>query len=183
MNKTRLLIICCVLLALPSFAQNSPACSLAGTWYGGSDYKYISTITPITGETFAITSDPVFDNASFGYKAWTSWSGKIIRTIARRYVTQVIGMFTTSSELPPPVNSYEMDGARAWVEFIDCDNLQFSYDFFGAYFDLNKVPFVDPPDLNYLPPGGIVETYHRMPVTCPACSLPAAPTRQLRPRR
>ena len=124
MNR-KLLIICCLLLVLPGFAQNSPACSLAGTWYGGSDYKYISTITPITGQTFAITSDPVFDNASFGYKAWTPWSGEIIRTTARRYVTQVVGMFTTSSELPPPANSYELDGARAWVEFIDCDHLQF----------------------------------------------------------
>jgi len=128
MNR-KLLIICCLLLVLPGFAQNSPACSLAGTWYGGSDYKYISTITPITGQTFAITSDPVFDNASFGYKAWTPWSGEIIRTTARRYVTQVVGMFTTSSELPPPANSYELDGARAWVEFIDCDHLQFSTTF------------------------------------------------------
>ena len=112
MNKRSLLIICCVLLVMPAFAQNSPACSLAGTWYGGGDYKYISTITPITGLTFAITSDPVFDNASFGYKAWTPWSGQIIRATARRYVTQVIGMFTNSSELPPPANSYELDGAR-----------------------------------------------------------------------
>ena len=182
MNKARLLIIACALLVLPSFAQNSPTCSLAGTWYGGSDYKYISTITPTTGQTFAITSDPVFDNASFGYKGWTSWSGQIIRTRAGRYVTQVIGMFTTSSELPPPANSYELDGARAWVQFIDCDHLQFSYDFFGAYFDLNKVPFVDPPDLNYLPPGGIVETYHRMHITCPACNLVAAPATHLRHR-
>jgi len=182
MNR-KLLIICCLLLVLPGFAQNSPACSLAGTWYGGSDYKYISTITPITGQTFAITSDPVFDNASFGYKAWTPWSGEIIRTTARRYVTQVVGMFTTSSELPPPANSYELDGARAWVEFIDCDHLQFSYDFFGAYLDLNKVPFIDPPDLNYLPPGGIIETYQRILTTCSACSLAAAPSSQLRPRR
>jgi hypothetical protein len=186
MNKTTLLIISCALLVIPSLAQNLQGpnnCSLAGTWYGGSDYKYISTITPVTGQTFAITSDPVFDNASFGYKAWTSWSGELVKITARRYVAQVIGMFTTSAELPPPVNSYELDGARAWVEFIDCDHLQFSYDFFSAYFDLSKIPFVDPPDLNYLPPGGIVETYQRMPTTCPACSLPAAPTRQLRPRR
>ena len=182
MNR-KLLIICCLLLVLPSFAQDSPSCSLAGIWYGGSDYKYISTITPISGQRFAITSDPVFDNASFGYKAWTPWSGEIIRTTARRYVAQVIGMFTNSSELPPPANSYELDGARAWVEFTDCDHLQFSYDFFGAYFDLSKVPFVDPPDLNYLPPGGIVETYQRMPSICPACSLAAAPSSQLRPRR
>ena len=175
MNRTMLLIICCAALLVPSSAQISSTCSIAGTWYGGSDYKYISTITPINGQTFTITSDPVFDNASFGYKAWTPWSGVIIRTTANRYVAQVIGMFTTSSELPPPANSYEIDGARAWVQLIDCDHLQFTYDFFGAYFDLNKEPFVDHPDLNYLPPGGIVETYHRMPSSCPACRLSGAP--------
>jgi hypothetical protein len=170
-------------MMIPALAQSAPntnACSPVGTWYGGSDYKYVSTITPITGATFAITSDPVFDNSSFGYKGWTSWSGQLLKTTAKGYVAQVIGMFTTSSELPPPPNSYEIDGARAHMEFIDCDTIQFAYDFFGAYFDLNKVPFVDPPDLNYLPPGGIVETYHRMSSTCPACSLPAAPTKLLR---
>jgi hypothetical protein len=183
MNTCKLfLIVCCLFMSISSFAQSLPACSPTGTWYGGSDYKYISTITPITGQTFAITSDPVFDNASFGYKAWTPWSGELIRISAKRYVTQVVGMFTNSSELPPPANSYELDAARAWVEFTDCDHLQFSYDFFGAYFDLNKVPFVDPPDLNYLPPGGIVETYQRMPMTCPACSLGAATAVQ-RPKR
>src|SRR6516164_7265732 len=82
MNKATLLIICCALLVIPSLAQNlqtPKTCSLAGTWYGGSDYKYISTITPITGQTFAITSDPVFDNASFGYKAWTRVSGELVK--------------------------------------------------------------------------------------------------------
>lgn len=180
MKPISMFIVCCALMVTSAVAQSIPApgaCSPVGTWYGGSDYKYISTITPIAGQTFAITSDPVFDNGSFGYKGWTSWSGQIVKTTAKGYVTQVIGMFTTSSELPPPPNSYELDGARARMEFLDCDTLQFTYDFFGAYFDLNKVPFVDAPDLNYLPPGGIVETYHRMPGRCPACSLPTAPTK------
>ena len=45
-----------------------------------------------------------------------------------------------------------------WMEFIDCDNAKFIYDFFGAYFDLNKVPFVDQPDLNYLPVAALTPT-------------------------
>jgi hypothetical protein len=87
-------------------------------------------------------------------------------------------MYTTSFEMQPPLNSFELDGVRGWMEFIDCNHVKFSYDFFAAYFDLNRVPFVDLPDLNYLPSGGITETYTRMPSRCPACSFAAAPAKQ-----
>lgn len=183
MNKTMLLIICCALLVIPSLAQNSNSCSPTGTWYGGSDYKYLVTITPITGQRFAIRYEAVYSNAAFGYAAWTSWSGELVRVKNKRYVAQAISMYTTSPDLQPPPNSFELDGVRGWAEFTGCDNLKFDYDFYGAYFDLNKIPFVDPPDLNYLPPGGIIETYRRMPITCPACSLALSPTTQLRQRR
>ena len=183
MNRMMLLIMCCALLVVPSLAQNSSACSPTGTWYGGSDYKYMLTITPITGERFSTRYEAVYNNAAWGYAAWTSWSGELGRVSAKRYVGQATSMYTTSPEPQPPPASFELDAVRAWMEFTDCDNIKLSYDFFGAYFDLNKVPFVDPPDLNYLPPGGIVETYHRVPTTCPACSLAAAPTMQLRQRR
>ena len=72
---------------------------------------------------------------------------------------------------------------RGWMEFTDCDNLKISYDFFGGYFDLNKVPFVDPPEVSYLPPEGLIETYHRMPTKCPACNVAAVATLQPQLRR
>jgi hypothetical protein len=183
-NRTKLVIAACVLLLAAAAAQNAPIpnnCSLVGTWYGGSDYKYMTMITPITGERFAIRSEAVYDNNAWGYKAWTSWSGELVRVDGGRYVAHAISMFTTSSDPQPPPDSFELDGVRAWVEFKNCDTLHFYYDFFGAYFDLNKTPFVDTPDLNYLPPGGINETYRRMPTTCPACNHPAAT--QARQRR
>lgn len=174
--KTRVvLLIVCTFLSIPCFANNPGACSPTGIWYGGGDYKYILTITPITGERFAMRGEGAFDNAALGYKGWTSFSSQLVKLEDGRYVAHGIGMFTTSSELPPPLNSLELDGIRGWMEFKNCNNIKFNYDFFGAYFDLNKVPFIDLPDLNYLPPGGITETYHRMPSKCPACGSSSMP--------
>ncbi len=170
-----ILILCLGVLSVSSFAADAPACSPSGIWYGGGDYKYVMTITPITGQTFATRGEGAFDNSALGYKGWTSFSGQLIKQKDGQYLTQGIGMFTTSSELPPPSNSLELDGIRGWMEFADCDHIKFTYDFFGAYFDLNKVPFIDLPDVSYLPPGGISETYHRMPTTCPACQAAATP--------
>ena len=170
--KQLMLILCFAGLSVSSFAGNSSGCSPTGTWFGGGDYKYILTITPITGQRFAMRGEGAFDNATLGYKAWTSFSNQLAKLEDGRYVGYGIGMFTTSSELPPPLNSLELDGIRGWMEFIDCDNIKFTYDFFAAYFDLNKVPFVDQPDLSYLPPGGITETYRRMPTNCLVCETP-----------
>lgn len=191
MIRAKLFLICCCCagLAIPGFAQNSSAsdlaqntraCSPIGTWYGGGDYKYVLTIAPNGNGTFAMRGEGAFDNAALGYKGWTSFSSQFLKLKDGRYLGHGIGMFTTSSELPPPLNSVELDGIRAWMEFSDCDNIKVKYDFFGAYFDLTKIPFVDPPDLSYLPPGGILETYHRMPTKCDACGASFLPTAQLR---
>ncbi len=167
--KQLVLILCLVFLSVASFAGNSPACSPTGTWYGGGVTKYILTITPITGERFAIRYEPVYSLVGLGKAAWTSVPGQLKRVEGNRYVGQAIIMSTTSSALPPPEDSYELDAVRSWMVFTNCDDIQLTYDFWGGYFGLNKVPFVDPPDVIYLPPGGFIETYHRMPTTCPAC--------------
>ncbi len=83
-------------------------------------------------------------------------------------------MYTTSSAFPPTPDSYELDAVRGLLSFTDCENIQFTYDFYGVYFDLNKVPFVDPPDIN-VDPSGILETYRRMPTTCAVCDSNTAP--------
>lgn len=168
-------ILCCAFLSIPSFAGNSPACSPAGTWYGGSDVKYLLTITPITGEIFAARAEVVLDIAAVGLPAWTSWSGQFRRVTGGRYVGQYISMYTSSSEVPPPENSYELDAVRGWMEFTDCDNIRIAYDFYGLYFDLNKVPYIDPPDVS-VDVSGLVETYHRVPTVCKVCDTSSAPT-------
>ncbi len=184
MIRTKLVVIICTFLAISSWArspQNHGSCSPMGTWYGGGDYKYVITILPATGNRFPMTSEGVYSQAAFGYTAWTSWTGELVKLSHGLYVAQEISMYTTSPEMQPPSNSVELDAVRGWMEFIDCNTVKFSYDFFGAYFDLNKIPFVDPVDLNYLPPGGITETYRRMPGKCPACTNAGAGIAQSRP--
>ena len=63
MRKQTLLWLAIVLFAgaLPAIAQGfQPDCNLAGTWYGGSDFKYQLTIIPAGDNRFAITYDPVY---------------------------------------------------------------------------------------------------------------------------
>ena len=73
----------------------------------------------------------------------------------------------------------EMDGVRGVLMFTDCDNIQIAYDRYLVYFDLNKIVFVDAPEIN-MDITGVVENYHRMPMNCPACSLSASQTTQMR---
>ena len=172
MSRIKLLIICCcALLVIPSFAQTPNNCSRIGTWYGGSDYKYLMTITPITGEGFAVRHEAVYDNAVWGYKAWTSWSGELSRLKNGRYAGQSISLYTTSPDPQPPPSSFELDAVRFWDEFVDCNTIKLTIDFYVAYFDLNRIPFVDSPDLSYLPPGG---TIVKITIACQPHAQPAA---------
>jgi hypothetical protein len=176
-----LLILLCVFLSMPGFARDSNTCSPTGVWYGGSDYKYMLTITPLTEDTFAIQYEAVFANSSFGYNAWTSWQEQLKQQKDGHYTAQAISLYTTSSELPPPENSYELDAIREKVEFTDCDNLKATIYFFGAYLDLVKLPFVDAPDFGYLSPGEtIIETYHRVPTKCMVCDSFSVPSLRMR---
>jgi hypothetical protein len=164
-----LVFFCFVLLAIPSIAQSPQHennCSPSGVWYSE---PYVLTIIPTGEKEFSIRYEPVYDVTTYGYKAWTSWPGQLARIRGNRYRSQAISMFTTTSD------TLELDGVRGWMEFTSCNSIKITYDFFGGYFDLNKVPFVDPPDVNYLPSGGLIETYRRMPTKCPACNLSAAP--------
>ncbi len=162
-------IICCAFLSVSTFAQTRSACSPIGTWYGGSnDVKALMTIAPITGAKFTIRAEIVGDVAAAGAPAWTSWTGQLVRSDANRYVSHEISMYTSSPTFPPAPDSYELDGVRGYLSFTDCNNIRFTYDFYGVYFDLNKVPFVDSPDIN-VDMSGSLETYRRVPTACPVC--------------
>lgn len=178
MKLSKLIVIMAMfalLLAVPGIAEiRNNACSPAGVWYSTG---YVATIIATVDGKFTIRYDPVYDVAAYGYKSWTSWPGQLVKTGPNRYRIQAISMFTALND------SLELDGVRGWMEFTDCDNLKISYDFFGGYFDLNKVPFVDPPEVSYLPPEGLIETYHRMPTKCPACNAAGVATVQPQLRR
>ncbi len=162
-------VICFVFLALSMFAQNSSSCSPVGTWYGGSDaVKALLTIAPITGEQFTIRAEILGDVASAGIPAWTSWTGQLVRSKGNLYTAHEISMYTSSPAFPPAADSYELDAVRGYLTFSDCDNIQFTYDFYGVYFDLTQIPFVDSPALS-IDMTGSLETYRRMPTGCPIC--------------
>jgi hypothetical protein len=164
-------VFCLLVLSICSYAQFDGFCTPAGIWYGGSDYKYILTITPTAPNVFAIRSEGVYDQAAFGYHGWTSLSGNLVQVKYRTYISQSIAIYTTSPDMVPSPDTLELDVVHSKIELTDCDTLKNTIDLFGAYFDLSKTPFVDPPDLSYIPPGQttIVETYRRMPSLCKVC--------------
>lgn len=169
------LIICCVLFSVATVAQTtavsslSPAlCSPAGTWYGGSDVKYLLTIAPTGPNTFSVRAEVLLALGDLGLPAWTSWSGEFKKSKPGLFVGQYISLYTTSSEVPPPPDSYELDAVRAYLKFSDCDNINITYDFYGVYFDLAKVPFLEVPDIS-VDTTGMSETYRRMPTSCTVC--------------
>ncbi len=165
-----LLVICCVFLSVFSVAQNSASCSPVGTWYGGGDVKYLATITPITGDRFSAKFELVATPQTVGLSAWTSWSGEFSKAAAGRYVVQYVSMYTNSTAFPPPGDSYELDAVHGSMAFSDCDNITITYDFYGVYFDLSNIPFVDQPAFGGdIPAPGLVETYRRVPNSCPVC--------------
>ncbi len=162
-------IVCCAFLAISAFAQTPAACSPVGTWYGGSnEVKALLTIAPITGDQFTIRAQILGNVAAVGVPAWTSWEGQLVRSKANVYVAHEISMYTSSDTFPPAPDSYELDAVRGYLSFTDCNNIKFTYDFYGVYFDLNKVPFVDSPEIS-VDMTGSLETYHRMPTACPIC--------------
>jgi hypothetical protein len=184
MNKAMVIIVSCALLVIPSLAQNVlnlNNCSPVGTWYGGSDVKYQLIITPITGERFAIWGTVVAAIGNLGYPGWSPWAGEMTKTKSGRYVFQEIALYTTSPDFPPPLNSFELDAVHGWGHFTDCTTIEFGFDYYVWYFDLDKVPFVDQPD-GSIDASGIHESYKRMPTSCPACSLPVAPSALMRPK-
>ncbi len=179
--KTRLILLAlCLVATITSVAQNTsgifvnPAvCSPAGTWYGGGEAKYLLTIVPAGQDTFTLNAQVVMALSYAGLAGWTTWSGELRKVKANYYVGHYVSLYTNSNAIPPDAGAYEMDAARGWLKFSNCNNFEIDYDFYGVYFDLTKVPFVDTPDFNA--GGGAVEHYTRMPSQCPVCGLMPKP--------
>jgi len=157
-------------LAVPGFAQTAgKGCEISGTWYGGSEWKYQMTVTPIQGNRYSVVFQPLYDNKAFGYVVWTNWTGEIVVRPGNVLEAYTMSMYQTDAGAPPDVNQMETDIARGRIEFIDCNTLTQTIDVYAAYSG-PKRPFTDPPDWHYLTPGEtLTETYSRMPTTCPVC--------------
>ncbi len=181
--------VCCVAqmhsqlqpVAHPGFGND---CTPAGSWYGGSVVGYQLTIVP---------TNPAGRYTTFGqgiYKA-SAITATITGEISRKgnvFEGSFLSLTGDDSfvNLPPAANGKMPDLEVGWevVKMLDCNTLQVTIPFFGSYFATNiwqpgspwggptwlnlKVPFVDPPDIDWIPiltndTKPIVETYHRVP--------------------
>lgn len=151
-------------------SQGQGSCTIAGTWYGGSDAaKYLGHILPGAGSDFSTVFDGAFSLGALGFPVKTVFAGSILKTQGA-FEFYAIGMVNDSTSFPAPAP--QVYAVHATVRVIDCSTLRFDYDFFGAYlWSSNRIPFVDPPDYVVSPPP-FSETYRRMPTDCPQCGKP-----------
>ena len=161
--RTITIAIAITLSAPTLWGQGSNSCSLAGTWFGGSDAaKYLGFISPGTGSDFAVIFDGAFSLSTLGFPVKTVFVGSIVKNHGA-YEMYAIGMVNASAQFP--ATTPQVWAVHGTVRLIDCNTLRMDDDFFGAYlWTSNKTPFLDSPDYVVAPPP-ITETYRRMPVT------------------
>ena len=188
MRLKSVLISIAVLLAaaVPGFAQGAGTnCDIAGTWYGGSDPNtpYIWTITPMVGGRYSSVAQQAYPFSLIAeYAGTTNWAIDITKLNARDYESYGMSYWTYRWAGTDQPQLPELDIVRSRLRLVDCNTIENTIDAFAVYFHFNSTsmtPFVTPPDLDLLElfTGGdpIVETYHRMPTSCPACPFtPAA---------
>jgi hypothetical protein len=172
---------------------NNCNCDISGTWYGGSDYQYLWTFTPMAAGRYYSLTQPGFDNHPFGYITWTSWAGELRKTGARTYTSYGMSYWVwdpdaaAAAGVDPTLP--EVDIVHSTVKMIDCDTFTSTIDVYAGYFSFTpeKTPFVTPPDVDWLqvfyPGVTLVETYHRMPTACPNCPIAGTTNSVLGPDR
>jgi hypothetical protein len=167
----RLLVLCFLLIAIPSLAQTSTAigaCNPAGAWYGGSpDVKYMLTIIQDPGGNYTMIGSASFTQASLGYPVTTPFTTSIVKRPGNRLEFFGTGMVNSNGGFPAP--NPELWALHGTARMTSCDSLQLDYDFFGGYFmPTDKKPFLSSPDYVVVPPP-FSETYTKMPTTCTQC--------------
>jgi hypothetical protein len=137
-------------------------CNLAGTWYGGSDFKYLLTIIPTADNRYSVIYDPTYTLDLFGFPYNTKYTGELIRKGKTLHLNAMNILNMDSTLVPPDVSKLHIWAIRQTGKLTDCDTLNMTDVFAGGYYwTSNKVPLKDPPDYP-LPDTGL-ETYHRLP--------------------
>jgi hypothetical protein len=172
-------------MAIPCFGQIAKGCNLSGTWYGGSDlaYPYKFTAAPIDGSRYTVTfwnADIANPNYNTWLWGWTDWTGVAIKGgPGQKINVYAVALYQLSPNVYPGM-SPDMDVLHSTIEFTpDCNTIRHTIDTFYGYlpWTKDKVPFFTEPDDNYLQDLGVqtlVETYFRMPTTCPNCPFTGA---------
>jgi len=160
--QIRKLLLLGVLLSSAALSAMAQECSPAGTWYGGSDFKYLITIIPTSGNHFTVIYDPTYTLDLYGFPYNTKYTGEMIRKGNNLKVNAMNIFNMDSTILPPDVTKLNIWAITQTGKLIDCDTLEITDVFAGGYYwTSNKVPLKDTPDYP-LPVTG-VETYNRLP--------------------
>jgi hypothetical protein len=165
MRKQTLLWVALLMFAgaLPAIAQRSGnECNLAGTWYGGSDFKYQLTIIPTGDSRYAVTYDPVYTLDLYGFPYNTKYTGLMIRKDRKLTLNAMSILNMDNTLVPPDVSKLNIWAIQQRGTIVNCNTLELVDVFAGGYYWANdKVPLKDPPD--YPLPPTAPETYHRLP--------------------
>ena len=162
MRKQTFLWLVVVLFAgaLPAIAQD---CNLAGTWYGGSDFKYQLTIIPTGDSRYAITYDPVYTLNLYGFPYNTKYTGVMIRKGKNLTLNAMSILNMDNTLVPPDVSKLNIWAIQQTGKIINCQTLELIDVFAGGYnWTSDKIPVKDPPD--YPLPATGLETYRRLPL-------------------
>ena len=209
MKLTSVLCAIALFVASPALAGDprSAACDLTGSWYGGSDAgtPYLATFgpsgsgpySPFGPERYTAEFKLGADVVPLGIASWTGWFGEGLRTGRRRFETFIIAFFVLT---PEAAAEWGLDGTLPELQAVhavhelseDCSTMTVTidrYDDILAFDSTTMVPFLTPPDYEWISEGGgepLLETYRRMPTALAPlpsalratdASRPAAPRR------
>jgi hypothetical protein len=172
-------------------SANPANCNLAGTWYGGSDpaYSYLWSFVPSAQGRFFSTAElagaGVVDPSVWGYIWTTAWNGETVKSGPATYeswsIQYLIWDPAAAAEAGVDSSSPELDVVHSTMQFLDCNTLISTVDYYGGYFAFDsatETPFITPVDVDWLDVYGVttlVETYHRMPTPSVLSSSGARP--------
>jgi hypothetical protein len=181
-------VLCAIALVAAGSAIATPqpgagGCSLIGTWYGGSGAgtPYLASFSPVDAGPYGVSAPERFaaeyrlaaDLAPAGVASFTGWFGEAVRTGRRQFEVFVIAYINLTPEAAAQYGSDgslpELMAVHSVVEMSeDCSvmtNTIDRYEDFLMFDSFTMVPFVTPPDIEYISLEGqpIVETYRRMP--------------------
>jgi hypothetical protein len=157
-----------LLLSFPVLVGASPLrCDPAGIWYGGSDWKYLATISPEGPDgSYLVSFQTAFETTvRFGVPKLTTFEGRMVRRGNRTFEQRSVSMNELPSDDPSAAPPVELDVVHGILTFKEgCDIFENVIDVYGGYVPITdaKVPFVTPVDVDALGGGVVRETYRRV---------------------
>jgi hypothetical protein len=145
------------------------ACTPAGTWVGGSGASmYLMHLVPVTPWRYVSEAQGSYLPSETFNAVASTWVGETHRYPQGQWGGWAVQVASASGVLFPDPADITIGAVRSTNEFVDCDTMVVTIDFFEIYYwnsiygaDPTKELLVDPGDIP-APPTPIVETYHRV---------------------